>query len=128
MLGYLRSKRRDKYKPNVFTHLLYEEEKREWGAIQKKHSLTLPSISGLRSVQVSLPFGGSLYDGKLPAPLSCALCSMEQSSISSLCSSADVHFAIEEESDSGTAEGAEEGAKVVSDNSDECVDIVKERS
>ncbi|KAG9342179.1 hypothetical protein JZ751_017179 [Albula glossodonta] len=127
MLGYVRSKRREKKKPNMFTHLLYEEEKREWGAIQKKHSLTLQTISGLRSVQVSLPFGGPLYDGRLPVPLSCALCSMEQSSISSLCSSSDVHFAIEEESDSGTADGAEEGLKGGTDNCEDFADILKER-
>ncbi|XP_036393419.1 potassium voltage-gated channel subfamily E member 4 [Megalops cyprinoides] len=126
MLGYMRSKRREK-KSNVFTHLLYEEEKREWGAMQKKHSLTFPSISGLRSVQVSLPFSGPLYDGKLPAPLSCALCSMEQSSVSSLCSSADVHFAIEEESDSGTAEAVEDGQKGCSDSNNDSVEILKER-
>ncbi|KAG5837691.1 potassium voltage-gated channel subfamily E member 4 [Anguilla rostrata] len=126
MLGYIRSKRREK-KPNVFTHLIYEEEKREWGAVQKKHSLTLPISAGLRSVQVSLPFGGTLYNGKLPAPLSCALCSVEQSSASSLCSSADVHFAIEEESDSGTAEVAEEALRGCPDNCDDSADVLKER-
>ncbi|KAJ8256265.1 hypothetical protein COCON_G00184170 [Conger conger] len=127
MLGYVRSKRREK-KPNLFTHLIYEEEKREWGAVTKKHSLTFPSAAGLRSVQVALPFGGTLYDGRLPAPLSCALCSVEQSSVSSLCSSADVHFAIEEEADSGTAEGGEEGLRGGQDASDDSAEIPRERA
>ncbi|XP_048837648.1 potassium voltage-gated channel subfamily E member 4 [Brienomyrus brachyistius] len=118
MLGYVRSKRREKKKSNVFTRLLHEEEQREWGALQKKHSLTLPTISGLRSVQVSLPFKGHGCDGRLPVPLSCALCTMEQSSVSSLCSSADVHFAIEEESDS-PEEVAEEVVKTAPPGSEE---------
>ncbi|XP_044059232.1 potassium voltage-gated channel subfamily E member 4 [Siniperca chuatsi] len=113
MLGYFRSKRREKRRINIFTRLVHEEEQREWGALpKKKHSLTFPAaVSGLRSVQVSLPFCGNHgnhfghlhYDGALPSPLACALCT-EQSSISSLCSSADTRFAIEEESDSGTVE------------------------
>ncbi|XP_059187530.1 potassium voltage-gated channel subfamily E member 4 [Centropristis striata] len=119
MLGYFRSKRREKRRINVFTRLVHEEEQREWGALPKKHSLTFPSaVSELRSVQVSLPFCGNHgnhfgplhYDGVLPSPLACALCT-EQSSISSLCSSADTRFAIEEESDSGTAEGSQENVK-----------------
>ena len=127
MLGYVRSKRREK-KPNFFTHLIYEEEKREWGAVPKKQHLTFSSTMGLRSVPAALPFGGSLYDGRLQVPLSCALCSVEQSSVSSLCSSADVHFAIEEEADSGTAEGGEEGLRGGPDTSDDSAEIPKERS
>ncbi|XP_070685780.1 potassium voltage-gated channel subfamily E member 4 [Pempheris klunzingeri] len=125
MLGYFRSKRREKRRVNIFTRLVHEEEEREWGALPKKHSLTFPAaVSGLRSVQVSLPFCGNhgnqfghlQYEGALPSPLACALCT-EQSSISSLCSSADTRFAIEEESDSGTAEEPEEDTKGGSENS-----------
>lgn len=127
MLGYFRSKRREKRRVNIFTRLVHEEEQREWGALPKKHSLTFPpTVSGLRSVQVSLPFCGHHdnhhfghlhYEGVLHSPLACALCT-EQSSISSLCSSADTRFAIEEEeSDSGTAEGPEENLKGGSENS-----------
>ncbi|XP_049431481.1 potassium voltage-gated channel subfamily E member 4 [Epinephelus fuscoguttatus] len=125
MLGYFRSKRREKRRTNIFTRLVHEEEQREWGAFPKKHSLTFPVVaSGLHSVEVSLPFCGGHgnhfghlhYEGALPSPLACALC-IEQSSISSLCSSADTRFAIEEESDSGTAEGSEENMKGGSENS-----------
>ncbi|KAM9358736.1 potassium voltage-gated channel subfamily E member 4 [Symphorus nematophorus] len=125
MLGYFRSKRREKRRVNIFTRLVHEEEQREWGALPKKHSLTFPpAVTGLRSVQVSLPFCGNHgnhfghphCEGALPSPLACALCT-EQSSISSLCSSADVRFAIEEESDSGTAEETEENTKGGSENS-----------
>lgn len=125
MLGYFRSKRREKRRVNIFTRLVHEEEEREWGALPKKHSLTLPAaVTGLRSVQMSLPFCGNhgsqvghlQYEGAFPSPLACALCT-EQSSISSLCSSADTRFAIEEESDSGTADGSEENHKGSSENS-----------
>ncbi|XP_068562355.1 potassium voltage-gated channel subfamily E member 4 [Cebidichthys violaceus] len=128
MLGYVRSKRREKRRTNVFTRLVHEEEQREWGARPKKHSLTFPAaaVSELRAVQLSLPFCGNhgnhfghLYcGGALPSPLACALCA-EQSSVSSLCSSADTRFAIEEEeSDSGGAaeEGSEETARGRSGN------------
>lgn len=125
MLGYFRSKRREKRRINIFTRLVHEEEQREWGALPRKQSLTFPAtVSVLPSVQVSLPFcsnhgnhlGHLHYEGALPSPLACALCT-EQSSISSLCSSADTRFTIEEESDSGTAEGAEENLKGGSENS-----------
>ncbi|MBN3295707.1 KCNE4 protein, partial [Amia calva] len=124
MLGYVRSKRREK-KSNALTHLLYEEERREWGDMRKKHSLPLPSCSGLGAVQVSLPFSG-LADGRLPAPFSCAMCTMEQSSVSSLCSSADIHCAIEEEE----ADAGEpcEALKAKSDNREECVAMLHEAS
>ncbi|KAM6932720.1 potassium voltage-gated channel subfamily E member 4 [Lycodopsis pacificus] len=126
MLGYVRSKRREKRRTNVFTRLLHEEEQREWGALPKKHSLTFPAaVSELRAVQLSLPFCGSHGNhfghlhcgGALPSPLACALCA-EQSSVSSLCSSADTRVTIEEEeSDSGAAEeGSEETVKGRSGN------------
>ncbi|CAK6965422.1 potassium voltage-gated channel subfamily E member 4 [Scomber scombrus] len=126
MLGYFRSKRREKRRVNIFTRLVHEEEQRAWGALPKKHSLTFPpTVSGLSSVQVPMPFCGHQdnhyghlhYEGVLHSPLACTLCP-EQSSISSLCSSADTRFAIEEEeSDSGTAEGPEENLKGGSENS-----------
>ncbi|XP_034404647.1 potassium voltage-gated channel subfamily E member 4 [Cyclopterus lumpus] len=114
MLGYLRSKRREERRTNVFTRLVHEEEQREWGALPpKKHSLTFPAaVSELRAVQLSLPFCGNHGNqfgqlhcaSALPSPLACALCA-EQSSVSSLCSSADTRFAIEEEeSDVGAAD------------------------
>nr|XP_020441403.1 potassium voltage-gated channel subfamily E member 4 [Monopterus albus] len=125
MLGYFRSKRREKRRINIFTRLMHEEQQREWGALPKKHSYTFPAtVSELGSVQVSLPFCGNQgghfgnlhYEGVLPSPLACALCTA-QSSISSLCSSADTRFTIEEESDSGTAEGPEENMKGGSEHS-----------
>lgn len=117
MLGYFRSKRREKRRVNIFTRLVHEEEQREWGALPKKNSLTFPAaVSPLRSVQASLPFCGNHgdhfghlhYEGALHFPLACVLCT-EQSSVSSLCSSADTRCAIEEESDSGTAEENRKG-------------------
>ena len=124
MLGYFRSKRREKRRINIFTRLVHEEEQREWGALPKKHSLTfsVPAASGLRSVHVSLPFCGNQgnhfghlhCEDALPSPLACALLT-EQSSVSSLCSSADTRLAIEEEADSGTAEEPEEKTKGGSD-------------
>ncbi|XP_069003371.1 potassium voltage-gated channel subfamily E member 4 [Embiotoca jacksoni] len=125
MLGYFRSKRREKSRINIFTRLVHEEEQREWGAVPKSHNLTFPAaVSGLPSVQVSLPFCGNHgnhfgylhHEGALPSPLACALCT-EQSSVSSLCSSADTRFTIEEESDSGTADGPEENPKAVFETS-----------
>ncbi|KAI7790075.1 potassium voltage-gated channel subfamily E member 4 [Triplophysa rosa] len=107
MLGYLRSKRREKRRMNAFTRLLHEEEQREWGASQKKHSFSLPSFPALRSTPV--PFlltGRHAGCGRVLAPLACALCSVEQSSVSSLSSTADVRFAIEEEPVNG--DGTEE--------------------
>lgn len=118
MLGYFRSKRREKRRVNIFTRLVHEEEEREWGALPKKHSLT--AVTGLRTVPFcgnhGNQFGHLQYEGAFPSPLACALCT-EQSSISSLCSSADTRFAIEEESDSGTADGSEEIHKGSSENS-----------
>ncbi|XP_051966248.1 potassium voltage-gated channel subfamily E member 4-like [Xyrauchen texanus] len=124
MLVYMRTERREKKRSNAFTRL-HEEEQREWGAGQNKQSLSLHT---LRSTPV--PFmlcagrhtGCALEGGKVFAPLACALCSVEQSSVSSLSSTADVRFAIEEESDIGvTGEGPEGSLKTgsVSDhNSD----------
>lgn len=123
MLGYFRSKRREKRRVNIFTRLVHDEERREWGALpKKKHNLHFPgAASPLHAVQASLQFCGNhgnhfghvRSEGALPFPLACALCT-EQSSVSSLCSSADTRCAIEEESDSGTAE---ENTKGGSENS-----------
>lgn len=121
MLGYFRSKRKEKRRINIFTRLVHEEEQREWGALPKKHSVPFAAtVSGLRSVQVSLPFcsnhanhsGAIRHEGFLPSPLACALCA-EQSSVSSLCSSADTRLTIEEEDtdSSGVAEGLEGNLK-----------------
>ncbi|XP_050984505.1 potassium voltage-gated channel subfamily E member 4 [Labeo rohita] len=109
MLGYLRTKRREKRRTNLFTRLLHEEEQREWGASQKKHSFSLPAFPALRSTPVPfmLTTGRALEGGRVLAPLACALCSVEQSSVSSLSSVADVRFAIEEESDSGGQEDSQ---------------------
>ncbi|KAI4793608.1 hypothetical protein KUCAC02_032606 [Chaenocephalus aceratus] len=94
MLGYFRSKRREKRRTNIFTRLVHEEEQREWGALPKKNSITF---------QPAVP--------ELPAPpLACTVCT-EHSSVSSQCSSADTRFAIEEETDSCEAEGSEEQVK-----------------
>lgn len=115
MLGYLRTKRREKRRTNAFTRLLHEEEQREWGASQKKHSFSLPALRST-PVPFMLTSGRALNGGRVLAPLACALCSVEQSSVSSLSSVADVRFAIEEESDSG---GHEDPQKTGSDhNSD----------
>ncbi|XP_051535228.1 potassium voltage-gated channel subfamily E member 4-like [Myxocyprinus asiaticus] len=125
MLVYMRTERREKKRSNAFTRLLHEEEQREWGAGQKKHSFSLPA---LRSTPV--PFmlcagrhtGCLLERGRVFAPLACALCSVEQSSVSSLSSTADVRFAIEEESDiGGPGEGPEGSLKtgsILDHNSD----------
>ncbi|KAJ3590783.1 hypothetical protein NHX12_008731 [Muraenolepis orangiensis] len=136
MLGYFRSKRREKRRTNVFTRLVHEEEEREWGTWPRKPSVPLyafPSgLCGVRAPERPLPFsteqpqhqhqppppggpyegraGGGPYEGRVLSPLACAIC-LEQSSVSSLCSSADVHFAIEEESDSAATEDSEEAPK-----------------
>lgn len=108
MLAYFRSKRKEKRRVNIFTRLVHEEEQREWGALPRKHSVAGPDSAGPRLAHVPLPFcGGHLgfqrrHDGALHSPLACALCT-EQSSVSSLCSSADTRLAIEEESDAGTS-------------------------
>ncbi|XP_057695569.1 potassium voltage-gated channel subfamily E member 4 [Corythoichthys intestinalis] len=121
MLGYFHSKRKEKRRTNIFTRLVHEEEQREWGALPKKHSLSFgaEAAAGARSFNLALPFcanhgnpfGHLRHEGVLPSPLACALCT-EQSSVSSLCSSADTRLAIEEEeSDSGTGEGPDETPK-----------------
>ncbi|KAM8854503.1 potassium voltage-gated channel subfamily E member 4 [Synchiropus picturatus] len=115
VFGYFRSKRREKRRTNVFTRLVHEEEKREWGALPKKQSLTFPAAA----VHVTLPFCGNHGNVYATAsPLACALCG-EDSSVSSLCSSADTRIAIEEESDSGTGEGPEENLRVAPESSGE---------
>lgn len=101
MLGYFRSKRREKRRVNIFTKLVHDKEKQEWGALpSKKHTLAFPN-SGLNHLPLSFC---SIVPGQ-SSPLACALC-VEESSVSSLCS--DTRVAIEEEEDSGTAEGTEE--------------------
>ncbi|KAK5868240.1 hypothetical protein PBY51_009272 [Eleginops maclovinus] len=130
MLGYFRSKRREKKRTNIFTRLVHEEEQREWGAFPKKNTINFPpAVPELPAVQVPfcvnhVPFCGNHgnhfrhlhYEGVPPSPLACTLCT-EQSSISSLCSSADTRFAIEEETDSCEAEGSEEQVKDSADDS-----------
>ncbi|KAL4647156.1 hypothetical protein GN956_G8474 [Arapaima gigas] len=97
-LGYARSKRREKRQSNVFARLLREEERRAWGSVHDKHSPSLsvnvPAAAGMRSVRAP-PF----HEGRVLAPLVCALCAAEQSSVSSLSSAADTRCVIEEESD-----------------------------
>ncbi|XP_026546626.1 potassium voltage-gated channel subfamily E member 4 [Notechis scutatus] len=85
MLCYMNSKRKEK-KSNLL--LLYKDEQRKWGQAVKP----LPTISGLRSVQFPMMIS-MLQDSMVPA-FSCALCSMEGNSESSL---PDVHLTIEEE-------------------------------
>lgn len=117
MLGYFRSKRREKRRVNVFTKLVHDKEKQEWGALPgKKHSLTFPSlVPGLNAL--TLPFCSSHHPGQQSSPLACALCT-EHSSVSSLCSSADTRVAIEEEEDSGSAEEPEGASKSSSSGDD----------
>ncbi|XP_072768060.1 potassium voltage-gated channel subfamily E member 4 [Nerophis lumbriciformis] len=123
MLGYFHSKRKERRRTNIFTRLVHEEQQREWGELPKKHSLAGPAdddvtATGTRPPRLAPPFrvnhvGHLRHEGGLPSPLACALCT-EQSSVSSLCSSADTRLAIEEEeSDSGTGEGPEETAQKV---------------
>ncbi|XP_036769800.1 potassium voltage-gated channel subfamily E member 4 [Manis pentadactyla] len=88
MLGYMKSKRREK-KSSLL--LLYKDEERLWGEAMKP----LPTVSGLRSVQVPMMFN-MLQESVAPA-LSCTLCSMEGDSLSSESSSPDVHLTIQEE-------------------------------
>lgn len=108
MLGYFRSKRKEKRRINVFTRLVHEMEQREWGAVPtKKHSLSSPAaVSGL-----SLPFcgnhGNPFGHPRFDGPLACALCT-EQSSVSSLCSSADTRVTIEEEAGGSAGEEQQE--------------------
>ncbi|XP_064008718.1 potassium voltage-gated channel subfamily E member 4 [Pogoniulus pusillus] len=89
MLGYMKSKRKEK-KSSLL--LLYKDEEREWGEAVKP----LPTISGLKSVQIPMMLN-MLQESMVPS-LSCAICSMEGSSVSSESSSSpDVHFTIQEE-------------------------------
>ncbi|EHB05467.1 Potassium voltage-gated channel subfamily E member 4 [Heterocephalus glaber] len=88
MLGYMKSKRREK-KSSLL--LLYKDEDRLWGEAMKP----LPVVSSLRSVQVPMMLN-MLQDSVGPA-LSCTLCSMEGDSVSSESSSPDVHLTIQEE-------------------------------
>lgn len=88
MLGYMKSKRREK-KSSLL--LLYKDEERLWGEAMKP----LPLVSGLRSVQVPMMLN-MLQESVAPA-LSCTLCSMEGDSVSSESSTPDVHLTIQEE-------------------------------
>ncbi|NXG69270.1 KCNE4 protein, partial [Baryphthengus martii] len=88
MLGYMKSKRKEKSSTLL---LLYKDEEREWGEAAKP----LPAVSGLRSVQ--LPVMLNMLQESVVPSLSCAVCSMEGSSVSSESSSPDVHFTIQEE-------------------------------
>lgn len=88
MLGYMKSKRREK-KSSLL--LLYKDEERLWGEAMKP----LPMLSGLRSGQVPMMLN-VLQESVAPA-LSCTLCSMEGDSVSSESSSPDVHLTIQEE-------------------------------
>nr|XP_034352923.1 potassium voltage-gated channel subfamily E member 4 isoform X2 [Arvicanthis niloticus] len=88
MLGYMKSKRREK-KSSLL--LLYKDEERLWGEAMKP----LPMMSGLRSGQVPMMLN-MLQESVAPA-LSCTLCSMEGDSVSSESSSPDVHLTIQEE-------------------------------
>ncbi|XP_068057048.1 potassium voltage-gated channel subfamily E member 4 [Anomalospiza imberbis] len=88
MLGYMKSKRKEK-SSNLL--LLYKDEEREWGEAVKP----LPAAAGLRSVQIPMMLN-MLQESMVPS-LSCAICSMEGSSVSSESSSPDVHFTIQEE-------------------------------
>ncbi|KAG7272936.1 hypothetical protein CRUP_002516 [Coryphaenoides rupestris] len=145
MLGYFRSKRREKQRgTNVFTRLIHEEERREWGAWPRKHSVPFAAVAAAAAAAPPPPpphcgapspehpehphshhhyryyqhQQGALYEGKVLSPLACTLCLQEQSSVSSLCSSADVRFAIEEETDSAATEESEESRKGGSENGD----------
>ncbi|XP_048200622.1 potassium voltage-gated channel subfamily E member 4 [Perognathus longimembris pacificus] len=89
MLGYMKSKRREKNKSSLL--LLYKDEERLWGEAMKP----LPTVSGLRSMPVPMMLN-MLQESVAPA-LSCTLCSMEGDSVSSESSSPDVHLAIQEE-------------------------------
>ncbi|XP_075385133.1 potassium voltage-gated channel subfamily E member 4 [Tenrec ecaudatus] len=88
MLGYMKSKRREK-KSNLL--LLYKDQERLWDEALKP----LPMVSGLRSVHVPVMLN-MLQESVAPA-LSCTLCSMEGDSVSSESSSPDVHLTIQEE-------------------------------
>ncbi|XP_072315122.1 potassium voltage-gated channel subfamily E member 4 [Eucyclogobius newberryi] len=108
MFGYFRSKRKEKRRTNIFTKLVHDKEKREWGALPKKHSLTFSSsVPRLNPLALSFcrDHSGHLESlgvhGMFSSPLACALCT-EQSSVSSLCSSPETRVAIEEEPDSST--------------------------
>ncbi|XP_060049650.1 potassium voltage-gated channel subfamily E member 4 [Erinaceus europaeus] len=88
MLGYMKSKRREK-KASLL--LLYKDEEQLWGEAMKP----LPLVSGLRSLQVPGMLN-MLHDSMAPA-LACTLCSMEGDSLSSESSSPDIHLTIQEE-------------------------------
>ncbi|XP_055967883.1 potassium voltage-gated channel subfamily E member 4 [Sorex fumeus] len=88
MLGYMKSKRREK---RASLLLLYRDEERLWAEAMKP----LAPVSGPRSVPVPVMLN-VLQESVAPA-LSCTLCSMEGDSVSSESSSPDVHLTIQEE-------------------------------
>lgn len=88
MLGYMKSKRKEE-KSNLL--LLYKDEEKHWEEAMKP----LPTVSGLRSIQI--PMMLSVLQESMVPSLSCAICSMEGSSVSSESSSPDIHFTIQEE-------------------------------
>lgn len=88
MLGYMKSKRREK-KASLL--LLYKDEERLWGEAMKP----LPTGPGLRPAQVPVMLN-MLQESVAPA-LSCTLCSMEGDSVSSESSSPDAPLTIQEE-------------------------------
>ncbi|XP_043926222.1 potassium voltage-gated channel subfamily E member 4 [Protopterus annectens] len=111
MFGYMRSKRKDK---NANLLLLYEDEKMEWRVKRK----SLPSISGLKSMQKPLVF--SALQGSRIQALSCAMCSMEGNSNGSESSFPDIHLTIhEEESDSEHGDGSVILLHEISESSEE---------
>ncbi|XP_004617176.2 potassium voltage-gated channel subfamily E member 4 [Sorex araneus] len=88
MLGYMKSKRREK---RASLLLLYRDEERLWAEAMKP----LGPGSGPRSAQVPVMLN-VLQESVAPA-LACTLCSMEGDSLSSESSSPDVHLTIQEE-------------------------------
>nr|XP_033813699.1 potassium voltage-gated channel subfamily E member 4 [Geotrypetes seraphini] len=87
MLGYMKSKRKEK---NTNLLLFYKNEDGEWGENMK----SLPTVFGRRSMQ--MPTMLNVLQERMGPALSCAICSMEGSSVSSD-SSPDAHFTIQEE-------------------------------
>ncbi|XP_074860271.1 potassium voltage-gated channel subfamily E member 4 [Carettochelys insculpta] len=88
MLGYMKSKRKEKKSNLLF---LYKDDERHWEEAMKP----LTTVSGLKSFQIPMMLN-VLQESMVPS-LSCAVCSMEGSSVSSESSSPDVHFTIQEE-------------------------------
>ncbi|XP_029472787.1 potassium voltage-gated channel subfamily E member 4-like [Rhinatrema bivittatum] len=88
MLGYMKSKRKEK---NNNLLLFYKDEEKGWDESTK----FLPTVFGRRSAP--MPMMLNVLQERMGPALSCAICSMEASSVSSDSSSPDVHFTIQEE-------------------------------